>query len=362
MKNIYLCIYALLITGFMQAQITITSNDMPATNDTIRTSSTVFLDGVDYTLAGEDISWDFTSLEALDQTVDTFVSVYETPLLYQFVFSPILGVANLAQPITGFDYIPGLEITDVYRFYKNTSNDFRDVGFALTVSLQEVPIPLPIKYDNPDIYYSFPMNYGQEDSVYSDYVMEMPDLFYAGGWKQRISHVDGWGTLKTPFGTFQTLRIKSDIEQYDSVYIDSLGIGFPMHREYTEYKWLGNGYGLPLMQVTKEGIIETATYIDSVRQLPFAVPESIVYEEQLVVYPNPIKEQFSMRFLVKEKGLVVFHLYDSRGILVEEIYKGYHQPGISEITIDLPEGRYPGLFFIRMIQSGIHINKKIIIE
>ena len=38
-------------------------------------------------------------------------------------------------------------------------------------------------------------------------------------------------------------------------YIDSLGFGFPVLRNFTEYKWLANDFGLPLCTVTDDGLL-----------------------------------------------------------------------------------------------------------
>ena len=73
----------------------------------------------------------------LSQSVDTFVSVQETPWVYQLVF---WGSANLAQPLKDFDFFQGFQVTDVYDFFKNTSSDFRKTGYGVTLN----GIPLPI--------------------------------------------------------------------------------------------------------------------------------------------------------------------------------------------------------------------------
>jgi len=76
------------------SQITITNSDMPSPDDTIRTSHTINISGFDFTLTGENYSWDYNAFEPLYQTVDTFVSVQSTPWLYQLVF---LSCSNLAK-------------------------------------------------------------------------------------------------------------------------------------------------------------------------------------------------------------------------------------------------------------------------
>jgi hypothetical protein len=90
-------------------------------------------------------------------------------------------------------------------------------------------------------------------------------MLYYSTQRIRSSEVDGWGNLITPFGTFATVRVKSTLNIHDSIYVDSLAIGFGFDRNIIEYKWLGKGYGIPLLQINEEGPLVTATYLDSCR-------------------------------------------------------------------------------------------------
>ncbi|MBN1338830.1 MAG: hypothetical protein JXA03_05865 [Bacteroidales bacterium] len=235
------------------SQITIGPNDMPEVGDTLRYNVTYNTAGIDYTSAGPGHNWDFSALTSfLPQEADTFVHVWTTPLLYQLVFFYPL-VSTIASPQAEFTLIPGFELTDIYSFFKESSNDFREVGSGMTIN----GIPLPALYDDPDIVYKFPVQYGNTDSSVSSFGLQVPDLGYYGRVKKRKNTVDGWGNITTPFGTFQALRIISNIKQTDSIYIDALGFGFPITTETTEYKWMVNGFGRPLVKVVESGILPT---------------------------------------------------------------------------------------------------------
>ena len=257
-KNFFLVLFLFLGT-LSFSQITIDRNDMPNENDTIRLSTTITVNGIDYTLTGEDYTWDFSSLSSLNQRVDTFCSVLSTPIVYQIVF-PYYFVATIASPKGNFDLIPNLQFSNYYQYYKESNSAFKDVGFGITFN----GIPIPIKYDEADVLYNFPMQFGNSNISNSGFEINIPSLIYLGIEKQRTNTVDGWGTLITPFGSFETLRLKSEIVEHDSIYIDSLGIGFPINRSYTEYKWLGKEQGLPLLTITQEGLLTTVEFIDSI--------------------------------------------------------------------------------------------------
>lgn len=265
-KFLFLIICNLALNTIFFGQIVIDQSDMPIPGDTLRVSITNVVPA-GFAQTGNDTSWNYGLLEALSQRVDTFVNVTQTPLLYQFVFTPGL-VANLASPRSG-SFLPGVTVTNAFTFYQKTSSSFSDVGSAYTIE----GLPLPARYDNPEKLFAFPMNPNNTWASVSSFALNIPDLVYFSTRRTRSSVVDGWGSLITPFGTFQTLRVKSEILEHDSVFIDSLGFGFPFNRNITEYKWLAKGKGIPVLTISQEGSVVTATYRDIPRMS--AVPLSV---------------------------------------------------------------------------------------
>ena len=239
------------------AQIVVQSSDMPHVGDTLRGSMTSIVPA-GYDQTGMDTTWDFSALQAQSQKVDSFVNVNTTPTAY-YIYFGLLNGANLASPVPA---IPGLPLTDGFEFYKNQASSYGDMGLAYRTD--EIPI-IPAKYDNPDIFYQFPLEPGMTWSSTATFSISLPGIGFLSRQKIRNSEADGWGTLITPYGTFPVLRVKSIVNEHDSIYIDSLGMGFPINRNITEYKWLGNGKGLPLLQITEEGLFATATYRDIYR-------------------------------------------------------------------------------------------------
>ena len=338
----------------LNAQVVITQNDMPSAGDTIRLSSSIDLGGLNFQETGNNFTWDFSSLVPLNQTVDTFVNIDETPFVYQLVF---FLSANLAQPLTEFNQFPGFEVTDVFNFYKKSNSDYRSVGLGFTIN----GIPLPNKFDEPDILYHFPMEPGNIDSSLSSYDIDIPLLGYAGGWTKRVNYVDGWGSLITPYGNFQTLRLKSEVTQFDSLYFDSLGIGIPIYRNYAEYKWLANGFGLPLCTITVEGLLPTISYIDSVRTL-FVGHEEKTLSNQINIYPNPVNERFFIDIDIPENKNLEIILLSSMGMEVSVLEKarlvsGHYHAGFSIREMNLK----PGLYFISIRAGDKLTTRKVLI-
>ncbi|HRZ78335.1 MAG TPA: hypothetical protein P5248_13255, partial [Bacteroidales bacterium] len=205
-------LFLILAALHLNAQVTLTQADMPAVNDTFRISTAVDISGQDPSLTGAAYTWDYSGLSALSQTLDTFLPMSTVPALYQLFFNNPLdpNKANLARKMPMLNLIPGFEIGDVYEFYRNNAQSFSFLGYAGELS----GIPLAVKYDQPDVWYRFPLNFGAHGSSRSVFSLSLPGLgsFYSD--RKRWNTVDGWGQLSTPFGTFQVLRQRSEVEEY----------------------------------------------------------------------------------------------------------------------------------------------------
>lgn len=344
------------IPTILYSQITIDDNDMPQAGDTIRLSTALDVSGIDFTATGESYNWDFTGLTPLMQRVDTFVTVQETPWVYQILF---FLSANLAKKQIEFDQIPGFEVTDVYEYYKNQNSDFRSVGLGVTLN----GIPIPNKYNEPDIIYRFPMNYGNVDSSQASFGIDIPGLGYSGGWKKRKNHVDGWGTLNTPFGSFETLRVRSEVSQYDSIYIDSLGFGIPIYRETVEYKWIGQNSGLPLLKVTDDGLLPTFVYVDSVRSLYTGISDAKYDKKNLQVYPNPSTGKLNIQFQNLVKEPIEVNVCNLLGNKVYETSITSIGASPFEMRIDLEsKGLKQGIYLLVVRQGNNTIVRKFVFQ
>ncbi|HDO27526.1 MAG TPA: T9SS type A sorting domain-containing protein [Bacteroidetes bacterium] len=329
-------ILVLMISGTcLTAQITVNQDDMPSTGDTVRKRMALNFENYDFESAGPDFTWDFSGLIPLSQTVDTFLSVTETPVFYWpfFLFS-----ANLATPELGDLPFPQIPLTDVFTFFNNKSPGFDDVGFAATL----YGVPLSFKYNNPDRLYAFPMNFGDVDSSLSGFQFGIPDVGYIMVQKKRVNTVDGWGTLITPYGTFDVLRQKSVVDEYDSIYLDSLNAGVPVNRHYIEYKWLAKNGKEPLLQVNDDLMNFVVYYVDSVRNIPLAVPEGQVSDEFTVkIYPNPAVNRFWVWSKEFEVGEATIKLFDLNGKRIFEKH--------------IPAGEENVNFNVSNLKSGVYL-------
>ena len=305
MKQIFTILFILSISGLF-AQITVTNSDMPSSGDTIRTSLTVAIEAYDFSRTGNNFTWDFSGLTPISQDVDTFMSVTETPVAFWPFF---ITSANLATKINPAAVLPGLPELEAYRFFNNTSSSFKDVGYGILIT----GIPLPLKYSNADMIYKFPMNNGTTHESASGLEVSIPDIGYIMIDRDRSSVVDGWGTLTTPYGTFDVLRLKSTVSEYDSIYIDSIQQGVPLQRNYIEYQWIGKNMGLPLLSATVDELFgTTVVYIDSLRDVNVGI-EAQPLAGSFSVYPNPVHNQINFKINILKAGKAQISIFDMSG-------------------------------------------------
>ncbi|MCU0370963.1 MAG: T9SS type A sorting domain-containing protein, partial [Bacteroidales bacterium] len=318
---------------------------------------------IDYQQAGPDQNWMFDGLTAVSQQVDTFVSVSETPGIYQLFFNngwiyPDYE-ATVAQKLAQFTAIPTITLTDSYLFIKNSAEDIQEVGYGVTLE----GVQLPIQLQEIDTIFRFPLEYGNVDSAHSLFEIDIPDLGYLMISKFRKNTVDGWGTLTTPYGQFQTLRVKTEIEEYDSLYSDSLGIGMPVTRNIIEYKWLANGYPEPMLVVTEEGFLVSASYIDSVRSTLLDVPELRKQKFDFSVYPNPCSDYLSISYELIGDADVKISIFSIYGNEMKRFAQARQERGLYNRVLYLKENGFRnGIYLVRITVDNVPYIKRILLN
>jgi len=346
------------LSAFQSAfsQITITQSDMPSPGDTIRKSLNITTGGIDYTVTGENFSWDYSTLQPLAQTVDTFVTVSSVPFLYQWVF---FSVANVAQKFPDLDTIPGLTVVDPYRFFYKSSSKYSDVGYAATLG----GIPLPVRLNPEDRLYKLPLNYGNIDSSNASGHFGFQGVGYIGLERKRVNQVDGWGALVTPMGTFDVLRLKSTVYETDSVFIDSLNYGTTIERNYTEYSWLANGWKAPVLKVTVEGPVVQVAYIDSVFNPTVNIENVRYYPPSISISPNPVHDMAIISLDLNESRQLSITLINIAGEEVLRVYEGNLPAGRNFFTLKPSAGNLRQGTYLLQVKTDFNItSKKIIVQ
>ncbi|GIV34730.1 MAG: hypothetical protein KatS3mg031_2265 [Chitinophagales bacterium] len=277
------------------------------------------IDNYDYQLSGQGVTWDFSGFNPISQRVVRYIDPNRTGFGAVYLFScnarcytdcynscvangtPAFlcaGSCNLTCNATCFsNWVNRFDlaevandsinlgittIRDIYNFFDLRTDALEQVAVGARVS----GFPVMIEYAQPDRIYRFPVAYGNTDSSYSNYSLKidsipgvtLPVSFYYNHGQRRYNYVEGWGTLKTPYGTFtDVLKVKSVIYNYDTIIFqnDTLALadflpGQIIPNQEIEYKWLSPAYGIPLLSVSAwvvggTLIYQNLDYIDSLR-------------------------------------------------------------------------------------------------
>lgn len=303
------------------AQPVFESDDFADINDSFLVSRISILDipNFDYSVAGADTFWDFSGFVPVSQEYQRFVDPDRTgfrgpyilscnALCYTSCYNDCVagggngficaGVCNIdcggtciSNWVNKFDLAKlssdsiNLGITtieDIYNFYDISQNHFSQV--AVGAKLQGFPII--VDYQDPDRVHVFPLEYNDRDTSYSRFYIKIDSIpgtgipigiNYRHG-QQRYNHIEGWGTLVTPYGVFDSvLKVRSEVFNEDTVIFQNdtftLGEFLPsqiLPERVVEYKWYSPQFGIPLLEVSAwvvngNLVYQDLKYIDSLR-------------------------------------------------------------------------------------------------
>lgn len=333
---------SLTISCVVNSQITLTDNDFGDGGDTARIS-TADDPSIDFVTTGANQSWDYSNLTAIDQKLVEFNDLSNMSFLSEAVFgmfAPAKYKATYSLPSTEIPldqistFLP-VTISDVVQYSKLSTDSLTSVGFSLSLNGSEIPF----KSDTIETRYKFPADYTDTYSSRGYTKLDMNPIFEAIWiqYRQRYSEVDGWGSIVTPYGTFNALRIKHEIHETDSLQIPIMGnpfwIGLPIPITY-QYEWWTNGEKLPILKIETRDVggnetVSAIEYRDNYLGLDAALNE--FSETEVEVFPNPTTDYLSVSEVSKGTYIII----DASGQLIK---KGDFSESLS--TAELPAGNY----------------------
>jgi len=173
-----------------------------------------------------------------------------------------------------------------------------------------------------DMVYSDPEDYQRAPFTYNDTYTDAFSVTYTNGATfyrtgTTTALADGWGTLKTPAGTFaNTLRVKRTSTYRDSI----VGIGVVFNITLVTYLWYNPGVRDFLMNQaaltttpagsTSGTTVTTASYRTNVS----VSVDEVAAGSNFLVGPNPARDAVSVRWADRAQGSVV--LTDAAGRIV----------------------------------------------
>ncbi|RZK51947.1 MAG: hypothetical protein EOO59_14310, partial [Hymenobacter sp.] len=274
-----LLLFGLMLTAAAaraQTSPSITVADMPVIGDSLRLSQAAVVlpaGAPAITLNGANKTWNYAGLAATSQRVERYanVSTATGPLL-QFTFNNAFLSPSTRATLVAPQNLPipanaGLPVSDPLEFFNAATADYRSVGFGATYA----GTALPVTYSTQalqDVIYRFPITYTSAVHI-SNSLVSTPAALATTGYfsqrRQRTNQPDAWGTLTTPFGTFQTVRLVTKLIDHDSLALGGtagLGQTLPTRREY---KWLAKTIHVPVLTITTTELVagqETITAIE----------------------------------------------------------------------------------------------------
>lgn len=278
---------SLMFVSFVVAQspIVITNANMPVASDTLRYTNVTLSSLGDFEKTGENIHWDFTLVNSGTSGIREFKPAMKTSYFFFF------GSNAYGENLLGFAPA-GFPITDVYGFYKKQNvpeTAFTMEGVGMTFS----SLPIPSFFTDKDEIYRFPLTFPKRDSSTFRFqtitTSAVPVSYSKTGY--RITNVDGWGVVSTPFGTSECIRLVTTQYAIDSIKTAFFPLGYPNNTR--SYQWLTSDSKIPFLEVS-------GTYVNNVFTPSIARYRGVnqsnkvsLSENNLTsikMYPNPMSE------------------------------------------------------------------------
>jgi hypothetical protein len=301
------------VQAIAQTQITLTRADFPKPTANSPLPDSVLYTNVNgtnttaETIDGASQSWSEAGLTGTT-AYQTFVPVSATPFIFQATF---FG-SDYAQPLLNSN-IAGQIASDAYEYYDYSAGNgklqIRGFGANVTIPGTSTPLPLPAIYTSPDVVYVFPIAFGNMDSSTSSFNVSLPLPAPIGTVsvtraQKRVNNVDAWGSISTPAGTFDVLRVVSTINRIDSIKTQFVSFGTPSNP--VEYKWLAAGKKIPVLQINGNNIAGVFTKTNATFWGASSVATTNVNANlnAFTTYPNPVIENATISFTLKKAATV----------------------------------------------------------
>jgi hypothetical protein len=339
MKKIYLLLLLNAFGAFIIAQspITLSNSNMPGGGDTLRYTNVQLSSVANYTLTGTNFNWDFSNVVSTTEGVRNFKNAISTPYALFFLNLGEYG-EKIADTLLGAG---PLTLTKYYSFYKKQSSPSAFIADGVGLTMNNIPVPS--YYSDKDELYNFPMTYPKRDSSTFRFsvttVSLIPISYSKAGY--RITEVDGWGTITTPYGTQNCLRLITTQYSKDSIKNSIFPIVIPNY--VRSYQWLTTTSKIPYFEVSGTLVGSSFTPTNaSYRGYDVTPGATGIVEAQNSkvegLYPNPVKELLWLDVSLTENEKL--EIYSVEGKLVTQATAGIVNKKTSLDVSSLAQGTY----------------------
>ena len=307
-KLLFLFLLSIALTS--NAQITITSADLPTAGSSFITATDTLYSGI-ISSGGAAQVWNYSQLVNHSQDTFTFQSAAGTPYASSFPGSTL--AANSP--------------TDsVWAYFQNSANGMYLNG-VYTYSVVGVggASNLALVYNPAQIYIPTPFTYGSTRNEVSRFQIDVtstpPNIRVIRRTESTLTG-DGYGSLTTPYATYpNTIRIKSVDLSYDSVYVDIFGLGFytlaqTSQSQVSSYRWYKNGNPSLVLSMNADSLATNVFGADFLYVPGSTGINSLANQEAIKSYPNPASDMLVIDIPKELKTESTLQVYNNAGQLV----------------------------------------------
>jgi hypothetical protein len=285
-------------TSIFFGQVSYLSSDFANVGDSQFVSSTINNADYDFVQTGANFNWNYSGLIPINQESVSFINPNNTGYkerycLFNFVPPGFLcntlfnNNFNLATQFLGSIDLGGISFGNAYMHMRKTTGNVQNRMIGIEIPLGDNTEKIIINYSQPDTLYEFPFTFGSTSTSNSVSGLNLSPLFPFSFTiaQERINTVEGWGSLITPFGTFnQVLKMKTVLNTTTSINND--GQIFEVPTITHQYKWFDKAHGIPVLEVS--GLVTNGVWTaNSIRYIDNELNSNAPTLDQVVIYPNP---------------------------------------------------------------------------
>jgi PKD repeat protein len=258
-KGLALVAFTWLVFGRIAfGQVTISQSDMPQVNDSLRfsTANPLLTELDSISEGGPNRIWNFTSLIPTRQDV----ARYQSALSINITYGVFFGFNSYGRKVLDSIGFGAFQAQNIYDFYRRSASKLEIVGRGATFS----GISIPSNYSNNDEQYYLPITYLRNDTGTYKVSFTLPGVGSLIQTGSRRVLADGWGTITTPYGTYQALRVVSKVIRVDSIISSQLPIPIGFTTINYIYQWLAPGQRYPILEIESADVFGVRT-VNAVR-------------------------------------------------------------------------------------------------
>ena len=308
------------LNSFLQPVIT-ADNIRPLLNEGFSHSNFDW-DGEDV-IIGEDVYWDYSSVEATSTSENVVVPLSNSP------YDTFYDSTNVCYSSSDGDNYS-------YNFWNDDVALYK--GFSSTGSYYSV-------FENPKLVWTFPFSY---DSSFTDTFSSIvsTDFDYEESGDVTASAI-GYGTLVTPNGTYDNVLLIKQISNYE-VFEDEIMFDSYTMTTFTFFK-PGTHTALLSLTSDSEGHISAGSYFEN----ELTGINELNNKSEISLFPNPSQDQININF-GNVKNIESIKIFTTTGKLVFETTEQ-----IQQLDITLFDS---GLYLLQISDGKREIHKKFVKE